>query len=64
MIGLIKVDSVHEFQANKKTLNGDHEIYIYENAGHAFAKADGGQYNIGPAELAWDRTVVFLGNYL
>jgi len=34
----IKVDTVDEFQAKLKTLSGDHEIYIHENAGHAFAK--------------------------
>ena len=33
----IKVDTVHEFQASLKTLSGKHEVYIYKNAGHAFA---------------------------
>ena len=60
----IKVDNVNEFQANLKTLGGDHEIYIYENAGHGFAKAGGGSYNEDAAELAWKRTVVFLDKYL
>ena len=60
----IKVDTVYEFQANLKTLSGDHEIYIYENAGHAFANAGGSRYNKEAAELAWDRTVVFLEKYL
>ena len=60
----IKVDNVNEFQANLKTLGGDHEIYIYENAGHGFAKAGGGSYNEDAAELAWKRTVVFLNKYL
>ncbi len=59
----IKVDNVYEFQANLKTLSGDHEIYIYENAGHAFANP-GDRYNKEAAELAWDRTVVFLNKYL
>jgi carboxymethylenebutenolidase len=59
----IKVDSVYEFQANLKTLSGGHEIYIYENAGHAFANP-GDRYHQEAAELAWDRTVVFLNKYL
>jgi carboxymethylenebutenolidase len=59
----IKVDTVHEFQANLKTLSGDHEIYIYENAGHGFANP-GNSYKKEAAELAWDRTVVFLDKYL
>ena len=60
----IKVDSVYEFQANLKTLSGDHEIYIYENAGHSFANSSGSGYNQTAAERAWDRTVVFLNRYL
>jgi carboxymethylenebutenolidase len=60
----IKVDTVHEFQAKLKTLNGDHEIYIYENAGHAFANEGGNRYNKEAADLAWKRTVVFLDKNL
>ena len=56
----IKVDTVHEFQAKLKTLGGDHEIYIYENAGHAFANEGGSRYNKEAAELAWKRTTTFL----
>jgi carboxymethylenebutenolidase len=55
----IKVDNVREFQAKLKTLSGDHEIYIYENAGHAFAN-EGSRYVKEAAELAWSRTVTFL----
>jgi len=39
----IKLDKVREFQARLKTLNGDHEIYIYPNAGHGFANSGGGK---------------------
>lgn len=60
----IKVDSVEEFQAKLKTLSGDHEIYIYENAGHAFANEGGSRYNKKAADLAWKRTVTFLEKYL
>lgn len=56
----IKVDTVQEFQATLKTLNGNHEIYIYRNAGHAFANEGGDQYDEAAATLAWQRTTRFL----
>jgi carboxymethylenebutenolidase len=60
----ISVDSVREFQATLKTLNGAHEIYIYPNAGHAFANSDSSNYNAEAAELAWERTLSFLHKHL
>jgi len=60
----IKVDNVKEFQAKLKTLNGNHEIYIYPNAGHGFANSNGGNYDQKAAETAWKRTVQFLKMYL
>lgn len=60
----IRVDTVEEFQAKLKTLSGDHEIYIYENAGHAFANETGSRYNKEAADLAWKRTVRFLEKFL
>ncbi len=60
----IKVDTVYEFQAKLKTLNGDHEIYIYENAGHGFANEGGRAYNKEATDLAWKRTVAFLKKHL
>lgn len=63
----IKVDNVREFQAKLETLNGEHEIYIYPNAGHGFANFRGGAnqaYNEDAAELAWERTLSFLGTAL
>jgi carboxymethylenebutenolidase len=60
----ISVDSVREFQATLRTLNGEHEIYIYPNAGHAFANSDSSNYNREAAELAWERTLAFLNKHL
>ena len=60
----IRVDNVREFQAKLKTLNGDHEIYIYPNSDHAFANPASGNYNKETAELAWQRTLAFLEKYL
>jgi carboxymethylenebutenolidase len=58
----IRVDNVKEFQAKLKTLNGDHEIYIYPNTTHGFASRKGSnpQYDAEAAELAWTRTQEFL----
>jgi len=60
----ISIDSVREFQATLKTLHGDHEIYIYPNAGHAFANSDSANYNAEAAELVWKRTLAFLKKHL
>ena len=60
----IRVDDVQAFQAKLKTLNGDHEIYIYPNAGHGFAKPGRKRYNKEAAEDAWKRTTAFLKKYL
>jgi carboxymethylenebutenolidase len=60
----IRVDNVREFQVKLKTLSGDHEIYIYPNSGHAFSNPASSNYNKEAAELAWKRTLTFLGKYL
>lgn len=61
---VIKVDNAREFQAKVKTLNGNHEIYIYQNVGHAFDTPGGRNYNPEAAALAWKRTIRFIGKYL
>ena len=60
----IKVDNVREFQAKLKTLKGDHTVFIYPNAGHAFANADSRNYDKEAAETAWKRTVEFFDRHL
>jgi carboxymethylenebutenolidase len=61
----IKVDDVKEFEATLRTQGGDHEVYIYPNAGHAFANGDNVEaYNAEAAEQAWTRTMVFLEEHL
>lgn len=59
----ISVDDVNAFQATLQTLSGNHEIFIYPNAGHGFAN-DGDRYAPEAAKLAWKRTVSFLGQML
>jgi len=60
----IKIDTVKEFQANLKSLRGNHEIYIYPNSDHAFANDIGANYNKKDADVAWKRTLAFLKRYL
>lgn len=64
--GRIKIDTVKEFQAKLKTTNGIHEIYIYPNTTHGFASRPGTNpsYNKEAADLAWQRTLVFLNKHL
>ncbi len=57
----IAVDDVNQFEAKLSTLNGDHSVFIYPNAGHAFANEDREDaYNEEAAQLAWQRTMDFL----
>lgn len=57
----IAIDDVEQFRAKLSTLDGDHAVYIYPNAGHAFANEDNEEaYNEAAAQLAWTRTLDFL----
>lgn len=61
----IKVDDVVQFDAKLQTLSGDHRIFIYPNAGHAFANIDNeASYVPKAAEAAWARTLEFLNEEL
>ncbi len=60
----ISLDTVETFQARLDTLNGEHEVYIYPNSGHAFANNQGDRYNEDAAEQAWERTLEFLRKHL
>ncbi|BBM89554.1 carboxymethylenebutenolidase [Spirochaetota bacterium] len=62
----IKIDSVREFQVKLKTLNGNHEVYIYPNTTHGFASRKGNNpvYKKDAAELAMQRTLAFLKRQL
>jgi len=57
----IAVDDVEKFEAKLNTLQGKHSVFIYPNAGHAFANEDNEEaYNEAAAQLAWVRTMNFL----
>ncbi len=61
----IAVDDVNQFEAKLQTLEGDHSVFIYPNAGHAFANEDNEEaYNEEAAQLAWQRTMDFLSREL
>ncbi|MEM9220399.1 MAG: dienelactone hydrolase family protein [Cyanobacteria bacterium P01_F01_bin.150] len=51
---------VLEFERVLNSAGKTAQIYLYANAGHAFANPSGTRYNEAAAELAWDRTVDFL----
>lgn len=57
---MIPVDDVETFRANLATASGDHAVYIYPNAGHAFSNEESAAYNKEAAELSWTRTLSFL----
>ncbi|HSN52547.1 MAG TPA: dienelactone hydrolase family protein [Woeseiaceae bacterium] len=60
----IKLESVRRFEAALERLGKDHEIHVYEGAGHAFANPSGTNFNAGYADDAWARTLGFLGTHL
>lgn len=61
----ILIDNVKEFEAKLKTLSGNHAVFIYPNAGHAFANEDNQDaYREDAAKLAWQRTIDFLSREL
>jgi carboxymethylenebutenolidase len=61
----IAVDDVEAFEAKLNTLEGDHAVFIYPNAGHAFANEDNEDaYNEEAARQAWERTMSFLAREL
>ncbi len=60
----ITVDSVRQFEATLNELEIPNEIYIYENANHAFANPSGDRYSPEDAKDAWERTLAFLDKHL
>jgi carboxymethylenebutenolidase len=58
------VETVRQFEAALKQVGKSPEIYIYENADHAFANPSGTRYNAEAAEDAWKKTITFLNQHL
>lgn len=57
-------ETVQEFETVLNDLGQSAQIYLYEEADHAFANPSGTGYNAEAAELAWSRTLEFLAHHL
>lgn len=57
-------ETVLEFERVLDSAGKTAQIYLYANAGHAFANPSGTKYNEAAADLSWDRTIAFLKQYL
>ncbi len=55
---------VESFDVALTKLGKRHEIYIYDEAGHAFANEERPNYNKKSADDAWRKTLSFLNKYL
>lgn len=60
----IPVENVRAFEQTLNDLNKDAEIYVYDEAGHAFANPSGDNYVPSAAQDAWEKTVDFLNESL
>lgn len=60
----ITVDSVRQFESALNELGITNEIYIYENANHAFANPSGDRYSPEDAQDAWEKTLAFFEKHL
>jgi len=60
----ITVGSVRQFESALNELEIPNEIYIYENANHAFANPSGDRYSPEDAQDAWEKTLVFFEKHL
>ncbi|NJL85623.1 MAG: dienelactone hydrolase family protein [Leptolyngbyaceae cyanobacterium SM1_1_3] len=60
----IPVDQVRAFESALQSLDKAVEIYIYENAGHAFANPSGERYVPEAAADAWAKTTEFFAQTL
>ncbi|MFE4107096.1 dienelactone hydrolase family protein [Almyronema epifaneia] len=60
----IPVDQVRAFESALQSLDKPAEIYIYEEAGHAFANPSGERYVPEAAADAWTKTTEFFARHL
>lgn len=57
-------ETVQAFETALNDLGKSTEIYMYEDANHAFANPSGTRYNAEAADLAWQRTTEFFDQHL
>jgi carboxymethylenebutenolidase len=60
----ISVESVKQFTSALNASGITNEIYLYEGVGHAFANPSGDNYAPKETADAWQKTMVFLRQYL
>jgi len=48
----------------KQKRGGDCEIYVYKDAGHGFHCDERGSFHTASRDLAWQRTLAFLGKHM
>lgn len=61
---VIPAQSVAELEKKLKSLSDEHEVFMYPNAGHAFANKDGANYDAAATQQSWARTLDFLAKQL
>ncbi len=58
------IEGVREMEASLKALNVDATLHFYPGVDHWFVETDRPEYDAASAQVAWDRTFVFLKNSL
>jgi len=58
------LDGVRQMEADMRAAGRDVTLYIYPGARHWFAEPNRPEYDEAAAELAWQRTIEFLGKQL
>lgn len=61
---IIPTAMVRDFETSLETLGIEHEVYIYEGVGHAFANPSNPNFAPEPTADAWNKTLNFLAAHL
>jgi len=61
---IIPTAMVRDFETSLETLGIEHEVYIYEGVGHAFANPSNPNFAPEPTADAWNKTLNFFATHL
>ena len=61
---VVGIENVREFDRTLDGLDVDHEVHVYEGAGHAFANPSGESFRPEATRDAWSKTLRFLDENL